>query len=249
MALIKDEAVVLRRLDFSESSQVLAVFTRAHGQQRVIAKGVKRATRQRASVGIDLLERGDIVYSQRPGGEDRLSPLTEWRQLDNFPHLRADLARYYAGLYAGEAVAMLTEVHDPHVGLFDGLRDFLANLSLGEPGLMLARFLWLLLKEIGLQPELSVCTSCRRSVEGDRLLYFSSRAGGAICRDCEPASIEKFQLNASATRIVHGEPADARGVRAALVMLDYHITETLGRPLRSARSMHASVVKPVSGGG
>lgn len=248
MALIKDEAVVLRRLDFSESSQVLAVFTRAHGQQRVIAKGVKRATRQRASVGIDLLERGDIVFSQRPGGEDRLSPLTEWRQLDNFPHLRADLARYYAGLYAGEAVAMLTEVHDPHVGLFDGLRNYLADLSSGDPAALLARFLWLLLTEIGLHPELSVCTSCRRSVAGDAVLYFSSRSGGAICRDCEPASVEKFQLNPGATRITRGEPMDARGVRAALIMLDYHITETLGRPLRAARAMHASIVKSISGG-
>lgn len=249
MALIKDEAVVLRRLDFSESSQVLAVFTRAHGQQRVIAKGVKRATRQRASVGIDLLERGDIVFSQRPGGEERLSPLTEWRQLDHYPHLRADLARYYAGLYAGEAVAMLTEAHDPHVGLFDGLRKYLADLSSDEPGLLLARFLWLLLTEIGLQPELSVCTSCRRSVTEDRVLYFSSRSGGAICRDCEPASIEKFQLSVGATKITRGGPTDARGVRAALTMLDYHITEILGRPLRAARSMHAMVVKSVSGGG
>ncbi len=247
MALIKDEAVVLRRLDFSESSQVLAVFTREHGQQRVIAKGVKRATRQRASVGIDLLERGDIVFSQRPGGEDRLSPLTEWRQLDNFPHLRADLARYYAGLYAGEAVAMLTEVHDPHTGLFDGLRAFLADLATVEPGLLLARFLWRLLMEIGLQPELSVCTSCRRPVEGDRVLYFSSRTGGAICRDCEPASVEKLRLGTGATAVIREESSDAPGVRAALVMLDYHITETLGRPLRVARSMRATVMKTVNG--
>jgi len=249
MALIKDEAVVLRRLDFSESSQVLAVFTREHGQQRVIAKGVKRATRQRASVGIDLLERGDIVFSQRPGGEDRLSPLTEWRQLDNFPHLRADLARYYAGLYAGEAVAMLTEVHDPHAGLYDGLRAFLADLATGESGVLLARFLWLLLTEIGLQPELSVCTSCRRSVAGDRVLYFSSRSGGAICRDCEPASVEKFQLAVGAAGVARGDLTDGKTVRAALAMLDYHITEILGRPLRVARSMHASVVRPISAGG
>ncbi len=37
MASVKDVAIVLRRLDYSETSQVLAMLTREHGQQRLIA--------------------------------------------------------------------------------------------------------------------------------------------------------------------------------------------------------------------
>ena len=55
MPLVKDEAIVLRRLDSSESSQVLVFFTREHGPQRLIAKGIKRGTKQRFATGIDLL--------------------------------------------------------------------------------------------------------------------------------------------------------------------------------------------------
>ncbi len=61
MALISDRAIVLRRLDYSETSQILALFTREYGQVRVIAKGIKRSTRSRFAVGIDLLEVGQVV--------------------------------------------------------------------------------------------------------------------------------------------------------------------------------------------
>ena len=54
MTAIKDEAIVLRRLDYSETSQVLAFFTRDHGPRRLIAKGVKRSTKKKFATGIDL---------------------------------------------------------------------------------------------------------------------------------------------------------------------------------------------------
>src|SRR5262245_23108115 len=114
MSLLKDHAIALRRLDFSETSLVLAIFTREHGQQRVIAKGIKRSTKQKASVGIDLLELASVVIFQRAGHEDRMGTITEWQQQNTFPHLRSDLARWYAAQYAAEAVTQLTEVNDPH---------------------------------------------------------------------------------------------------------------------------------------
>ena len=99
MALIKDIAIALRRLDYSETSQVLSILTREHGQRRIIAKGIKRGTKARVAVGIDLLEMGRIVFSQRSGREDAMANMTEWCQEDGFPHLRRDLVRCYSAQY------------------------------------------------------------------------------------------------------------------------------------------------------
>src|SRR5438477_8405757 len=96
MALLKDDAIVLRRLDYSETSQVLLVFCRELGPQRLIAKGIKRGTKTRVAVGVDLLEFGTVVFSRRAGSDAQLAIMTEWRQADTFAHLRRNLLRLYA---------------------------------------------------------------------------------------------------------------------------------------------------------
>ena len=245
----KDTAIVLRRLDYSETSQVLAVFSRDHGQQRLIAKGIKRGTKTRVAVGIDLLEAGEVVFSRRPGHEDVLGILTEWRQTDTFPHLRRDLARLYAAQYAADVTAALTEVHDPHAALFDALLGLLRGLRNQSPLPALCEFLWSLLGEIGLRPELSRCMSCNPPVCDDKWLYFSSREGGSICRDCEPATVEKRRIApAAAAWLLHltngvaspladdsstapePDPDAASTVPAVFDLLDHHLTQTLGHP-------------------
>ena len=69
MAAVKDQAIVLRRLDYSETSQVLVFLTREHGLQRLIAKGIKRSTKKKYATGIDLLERGRLVFLISARGE------------------------------------------------------------------------------------------------------------------------------------------------------------------------------------
>ncbi len=244
MSLFSDIAVVLRRLDFSETSQVLVLLTREHGQQRLIAKGIKRSTKTRASVGIDLLEVGRLVFSRRPGKEDNLATLTEWRQEETFPHLRKDLTRNYAAQYAAEVTSHLMEVHDPHPELFDGLCHFFRALKDGQPIGLLARYLWFMLTEIGLRPELTCCMGCGRSVEKDATLYFSSHQGGAICRDCEPSAVEKRRISGALARAlsVVGSPQpldEPKLAREAFDLLDYHLTELLSRPPKLSAPLRA----------
>ena len=246
MSLFSDSAVVLRRLDYSETSQVLVLLTREHGQQRLIAKGVKRSTKTRASVGIDLLEVGRLVFSRRPGKEETLATLTEWRQEETFPHLRTDLVRNYAAQYAAEVTSHLMEVHDPHPELFDGLCIFFRALKDGSSIGLLARYLWFMLTQIGLRPELSRCMGCGRSVETDRALYFSSHQGGAICRDCEPAIVEKRKISAALTRAlgIVGSPHpldEPKLAREAFDLLDHHLTELLSRPPKLSAPLRSAM--------
>jgi DNA repair protein RecO (recombination protein O) len=243
VALVKDLGVVLRRLDYSETSQVLAVLTREHGQQRMIAKGIKRSTKTRVAVGVDLLELGDVVFSRRPGKEDVLGILTEWRQLDTHPHLRRDLTRWYAAQYAAEVTAQLTEIHDPHAGLFDSLRHLLEVLSAAPALPALCTYLWRMFTEIGLRPELSACMACNRQLDNETVLYFSSREGGAICRECEGALVEKRRIDPTAAHalVQRNEDLPERCAPQAFDILDYHVTETMARPPRLAEPLRRAL--------
>ncbi len=237
MALIQDAAIVLRRLDFSETSQVLAVFTRNHGLQRLIAKGVKRGTRTRAAVGIDLLEKGDLVFSARAGKEDRLATLTEWRQRDGYRHLRSDLSRMYVAEYAADVTVQMMAPHDPHPGLYDLLDAFLTGLADRAALDSLATYVWHMLREIGLRPQFDACVGCGRSVAGDSTLFFSSHQGGVICRDCEPAVVEKRRLSRETADILLAATGAVSG--RAMPLLDYHVQETMGRPSKLARQVRS----------
>ena len=277
MPLQKDIGIVLRRLDYSETSQILVVFTREHGQQRVIAKGVKRSTKKKASTGIDLLEQGRIVFSQRPGKEDAMATLTEWRQEESYVHVHRDLYRMYAAQYAAEVTAQLTEVNDPHAVLFDAIVSLLRDLANIDPVAALVQFLWTMLREIGLRPEMSRCVNCGRDAAGDRMLHFSSHAGGVICRDCEPHVVEKIRIDGEAALIlatlngaapdggeggdgtaVSGqqgqvvdaavERADRRVIHRAFEILDYHLTETMGKQARLRGPLMAMMRQADRGG-
>src|SRR5262249_1369504 len=112
MAMVRDRCICLRKVEYSETSQILALFSRAHGLRRVIAKGAHRTTKAGASKfggGIDLLDVADAVFTLAPDKE--LATLCEWTLRDGHLSLRRDLRAVYLGLYAAELVAMLFEEH------------------------------------------------------------------------------------------------------------------------------------------
>ncbi len=230
MAAAHDEGIVLRLTDFRETSQIAALFTAAHGQIRLIAKGVRRGTRARVAPGLDLLERGELSFLP-PRGEADLGTLTEWVQRDAFTGLRRDPARLYGALYAAEATLALTEPAEPAAVLYTGLRGLLENLAgKAEPAAALVAFQRVLLRAAGYAPHLESCVECGRPPRPGEAAYFSSAAGGLLCRDCEIHHVEKRRI---ADALRGTRPEDGPAVEW-FALLDYHIAEVAGKRLRTA---------------
>src|SRR5690349_24614117 len=115
MPLEHDRCICLRKVEYSETSQILTLFARRHGRVRLIAKGAHRRTKAGASKfdgGLDLLDLGDAVFSLRL--EKDLATLTEWSLRDGHLELRGDLRSLYLAQYAAEMSGLLIEEHDPH---------------------------------------------------------------------------------------------------------------------------------------
>ncbi len=230
MPMIHDTAIVLKRLDFSESSQILALFSKRHGRVRVIAKGARRSTKKRFSPGIDLLECGQAVISVRHARQEALATLTQWATSSSYSGLRDRLDRLNAAQYAADIVAGLTEDWDPHPQLHDALARTLAALSeTDRPLFTLIAFQRSLLIEVGLSPRLDHCVACGRTPFGTRDIYFSSFEGGLLCRDCEPARVEKRLLKVLPAALIAEEiPRDA-DVAGVFDILHYHLSHLMGR--------------------
>lgn len=227
MSSISDQAVVLTRLDYSETSQVIVFFTRGHGKVRAIGKGLKRSTKKRFAVGIDLLDVGNLVVSvrhERPAG---LVPITEWTQTRVLSGLREKLMRNYAALYTAEITAKLTEDWDPHPPLFTAFVDTLAALSEVDDDVLpvVVAYQRAVLEAAGSLPLFDVCTLCGRT--GD-LTHFSSFEGGMICRRCEPGQVEKREI-LPATLAILRDGAEHGSTVGPFGVLNYHISHVIGR--------------------
>jgi DNA repair protein RecO (recombination protein O) len=240
MPLFNDAAVVLGRLDYSETSQILVLFTREHGKVRAIAKGAKRSTKTRFSPGIDLLDIGTVIFSVRHERAEGLATLTDWKQAQSLSGLRERLDRINAAQYAAEITARLTEDWDPHSELFDELIDTMKVLADSSAVLKLAvRYQLALLDNIGSLPRFDACVVCDRETD---LTHFSSFEGGLICRNCEVGRVEKWEIAAStvdrlrafAEEEDHQTPSNVAPVFA---VLNYHISHLMGMQPRLAESL------------
>lgn len=225
MPLIRDDAVTLRRLDYSETSQILALMTREHGHIRAIAKGVRRNTKTRFNPGIDLLEVGTVVLSVRGEHPAGLVTMTEWKQTRAMSGLRAALGRLHAGQYVAEVSAALTQEWDPHLQLFDAIVETLQRLADGESVLLaVAEFQWRLLTSIGSAPRMDACVACGRSAS---LTHFSAFEGGMICRSCRPRLAEKRAVTERTWLSLRDGRLDPP--LGPFNLLNYYISHLMGR--------------------
>jgi DNA repair protein RecO (recombination protein O) len=247
MPLVNDRCICLRKTEYSETSQILALFSREHGIIRAIAKGAHRRTKAGASKfdgGIDFLDAGDAVFTHDPSRD--LGTLTEWRLIEGHLGLRRSLRGMHLGLYAAELVSRLFEEHDAHPELFDRLESVLPELATSRREEAFLAFELDLLKESGYLPELFACGECGSDAQRWQVSYFSPARGGVVCRNCEGAIPDRQEIDGRLLRLLHGllRPPRNGGASTRLPhltrhqtdpvnhLLADHVEQTLGKRLR-----------------
>jgi DNA repair protein RecO (recombination protein O) len=234
MPLVRDRCICLRKVEYSETSQILTLFAREHGRVQLIAKGAHRRTKVGASKfdgGVDLLDLGDAVFSHAPDRD--LSPLTEWQQVDGHLELRKSLRAMHLGCYMAELVNLLIQDHDPHRELFDRMRQTLIDLGTSRREESFLVFELDVLRQTGYLPELSVCSQCAAILDDRDRSYFSATRGGVVCRNCEGATPDRMEVDSRLLRIVRGVLSLPRvnGSPQRLPSLTRHQTDPINRML------------------
>lgn len=234
MPLANDRCICLRKVEYSESSQILTLFSREHGLLRAIAKGAHRRTKQGASKfdgGADLLEIGQAVFTHDPNRD--LETLTEWGLREGHLGLRKNLRAMYLGQYAGELCSLLIEEHDPHPALYDLLEQTLVELESERLEEAFLAFQLDLLRETGYLPELAGCVACGIEVSAAGNVYFSPARGGLVCGECERSIPDRVVVDSRLVRLLQGilRLPHVSGIRQRLPRLSRHQTDPLNRIL------------------
>ena len=175
-AAVPLDAYVLHRYDWSETSLILDLFTRSRGRVSVAAKGAKRPYSQLRSVLLPFQRIAATIGRQADDAQADVVTLraAEWAGLDATPVLPP--ARLFAGFYLNELLMKLLARGDAHPALFDAYAATLRSLAEADDfseQIGLRAFEFVLLKAIGLLPELDRATATQQRLdpEADYLLH------------------------------------------------------------------------------
>jgi len=232
MSAIKDQMICIRKVDYSESSQILTFFGRSSGKVSLIAKGSRR-DKGKFDGAIDLLTAGELVFTLPHEGQT-VGILTEFTLQEEFAGLRGELLRLHCGEYLADLVGAFTEESDPHEKLYDELYQSLQDLQKGKRAeVVLLSFEMALLQEIGLGPSWRNCCRCGGIVEDKGRGYFSSDSGGLLCRNCQSGTREKRIIEPAVLKLLQNptaaQSADKSVVIAAHELLSIHLRHLQGK--------------------
>jgi DNA repair protein RecO (recombination protein O) len=231
MRVAQASGFVLHQRDYSESSLLLEVYTRAYGRVGLIAKGARRpSSRVRGvlkpfqALLLSFSGRGDLMLLTAAEPDGLASPLVG--------------EALYCGFYLNELLIRLLHRHDPHEALYDRYQAALEGLAAGGANEAILRvFEKHLLGEIGYGLVLQHDTEAQ-PLEPDRLYDYVADRGPVPLRHPElRARLEGVRVSgATLLALAEEHLEDPAALREAKMLMRELLAVRLGdRPLHSRR--------------
>lgn len=122
----RTEAVVLRGVDFSETSRIVTFLTPDRGKVACMAAGARRS-KSRLSGVLDTFNRLEIVYYWKDGRS--VQRLAEASVLDTYPLIKADLDKLVCASFPLEIAYKAAQENEPSEALYSTLVSGLVSMA------------------------------------------------------------------------------------------------------------------------
>ncbi len=251
MAIVEDQAVVLRSLRHGETSRIATLLTRRYGKVHVMAKGA-RDIKAPFGAALEPLTRVEVVLYLKPSRS--LQFLRAAATVADDASILTDTAGYCVAVAGLEFVDRVLTDEDPAAGVFDALVRFLEGCRRRpdhpRAELRLRAFQLHTVSLLGYAPQMLQCAGCGRPL--DPPAGFGLAEGGLVCRECA-ASARPVALSAPAVALLREIVLRAQGDREAGsgALGARHrgtgIADAPGppRPVRTPRGVDAEVIQTI----
>lgn len=238
MAQERTEAIVLKAIDFSESSSIVTFFTPDRGRLTCMAKGVKRPKSQLAGL-LDTFNRVELVYLWKESRSVQL--MTDGTLLDRYAGIKENLDKSIYGAFLVEMMHRIAHENEPSHDLFDVYVDGMTRLNdwSGDVCIHVCWQIYRLLTVAGFSPTLRECCQCGKAMSKDAGFSYD---GGVTCPACSADA--RMDRGTYQTLLAIGKGRECprlKGGEKVFQLLRYFTAHQLECDFRSARVIEQMV--------
>ena len=138
--IIKTEAIILKKIDYGDSSKIVSLYTKDLGKLSAIVKGAK-SSKSRIGRIVDILNYIQVVLYKKENREIQL--ITQADLIAHYPKIKSDLNKVKYASAVLELVYTLTLENEENTKMFKGIIRILSLMETSEeqPGILLLRFI------------------------------------------------------------------------------------------------------------
>ena len=240
--IIKTEAIVLRKINFGDTSRIAQFFTKDFGKISGVIKGA-RSPKSKIGKMVDTINHLQLVLYKKETRELQL--ISEVDLLHHYPRIKDDFDKMKYATCIIELISDLTLENEHNKKLFEGTVRILDLLdsSNTNPGFLFAKYFFFFLKEIGYEFQIECCGLCTNKLKPGIEASFNYESG-VMCSNCRKDRLTNFNFSVelfnlifclnSKTNDVHYTENDLNLIIKMLEKyLMYHVPEFKG--LRSLK--------------
>ncbi|MCK5595145.1 DNA repair protein RecO [bacterium] len=179
MSIQTTEAIVLRSINFAESSKIVTFYTSQFGKIKGIAKGARSAKNKFGS-SLEIFSHIVLIFYQK---KTDIQLVSQCDLKNPFLNIRDDLIKTAYASYFIELINKTIEGAQESEQIFDLILNALITLETTgvEPEVLAHFFEIRLLKMLGCIPVFDRCVNCGAKIVNGK---FSCRLGGILNNEC-----------------------------------------------------------------
>ena len=203
MSIEKTEAIVLRAINYRDTSKVVTFYTKRYGKMSAIAKGARNPKSKFGSL-FQPLNYLQIVFYRRENRELQYVSSSDF--VKYFKSLTSNMDKFSIAMSLIEIVNRVMHDEEENERVFGLLVDSLTVLDRADtsPQNVFVYFGLHLAIDLGFTPNFRNCLICGKPIdlEKERKICYVVEKGGPLCEKCSVNVSESFLLSSSALLVL-----------------------------------------------
>ncbi len=190
--LVKTRAIVLRKINYGDTSKIAQFYTEEFGKLSAIIKGA-RSPKSKIGMIIDTFNLLQIVLYRKETRDVQL--VSDADLLQHFSNIKEDFERLKFASAVIELLLNLTIEHDHNLRLFNGSVRILELLNDKEknPKFYFAKYFLFFIKEIGYEFPTTHCSICKKELTSSSHVSYNYE-NGILCDECRKERLIHFDF-------------------------------------------------------
>ncbi len=190
------QGIVIRSMDYSESSKIISVLTAELGKISLMVRGAKKIKSKHTAI-TQLFTLGEFTFFKQAG---KMGTLHQGEVTHSYHGLRDDLSKTAYAAYLAEMVDRLMNEEEASSYVYVQFQAALTAIEAGKDIAVVGHiFEMQILGFQGYSPQLDQCVSCLSELHLSR---FSSSLGGLLCGSCAHQDRTSIEITASTLKLL-----------------------------------------------